>query len=462
MIRPQVLILDPYQSRYSLIVNEIIRSSTCFDSRIEIKPAEIKNISQSNPVVIISVLTQADVNSQKNIVKEIETIFPHIPIILIIDSNNLDFTRNKSSSSDKILVLYPPINEYDLILCLCHYIKGNNAFNVDNEFKTKVQLQFDFLKGCTTAIASVRTKIAQIAGYDVNVLISGDTGTGKELCAKMIHVLSHRSDKPFIPLNCGAVPSELIENELFGHHRGAYTGADQDEKGLLATAHQGTLFLDEIESFPEYAQVKLLRFFDEKRFRPLGQSEFAFSDVRIIAATNENLIQAIEQGKFRKDLFYRLNVVKINLPPLRERKEDIPILVNHFMKRYTLLFNLGEKEISPNAMIYLMEYDWPGNIRELENVIQATICATKNEQINIEDISLNFSIEQSNVFSESLKIAKHKMVEGFEKDYLKNVLALFRGNVSQASHFAQKDRRAFCRLLKKHQIDPSFYRPSLH
>jgi two-component system, NtrC family, response regulator GlrR len=294
-------------------------------------------------------------------------------------------------------------------------------------------------------------KIELISSCDANVLIIGETGTGKELYARAIHYGSARAGKPFMPVNCGAIPVELVENELFGHTRGAFTSASTLQVGLIEEANGGTLFLDEIDCLPIFAQVKLLRFLQEKEYRPLGSPKMRRADVRIIAASNVNLPDAVDAGKVRQDLFYRLNIISLNLPPLRDRCDDIPLLTRHFLTKYTRESQKRITRLSDEALHLLMTHSWPGNVRELEHVIERAVVLCQSEVIHHHDVLLtNSSLTERR---ESLQEAKAKEIARFEKSYIQGVLSICRGNITKAAQVAQKNRRAFWQLIQKHGID---------
>lgn|SRR5215510_1175720 len=293
-------------------------------------------------------------------------------------------------------------------------------------------------------------KIPLIGSCDANVLLIGETGTGKELYARAIHYGSVRAGKPFIPVNCGSIPSELVENELFGHTRGAYTGASSLQVGLIEEANGGTIFLDEIDCLPIFAQVKLLRFLQEKEYRPLGSPKMRHADVRVIAASNVNLPDAVDDGRLRQDLFYRLNIISLTLPPLRERSDDIPLLARHFLTKYSRESQKRVSDFSDEALHLLIMHNWPGNVRELEHVIERAVVLCEAEIINLEDVLLT-NIKRAR--RESLKEAKAKEIARFERNYIQGVLSLCRGNITKAAQVAQKNRRAFWQLIQKHQID---------
>ena len=313
------------------------------------------------------------------------------------------------------------------------------------------------LVGRSAVFVSVMSKIPKVANCDSGVLILGETGTGKEVFARKIHSLSARAMKPFVPVNCGAIPVELAENELFGHKQGAYTGAAVSRPGLIHEAEGGTLFLDEIDSLPALAQVKLLRFLQEKTYRPLGSTKEIRADARIIAATNTNPEEAVKTSRLRQDLYYRLNVISLQLPPLRQRREDIPLLARYFLKKYSAHMQRGEQDFSNGAVQKLIFYEWPGNVRELEHVIERTFVLCEERIIRRQDIYLPevHSVQCEEPFNE----AKRRFVEQFERAYLEKLLSFHGGNISRAAQAAQKHRRALFELIRKHGIDVERFRP---
>jgi len=313
--------------------------------------------------------------------------------------------------------------------------------------------------GRSKAVQELCQKINKISLYKVNVLISGESGTGKELAARAIHYLSRRAGRPFIPINCGAIPESLFENELFGHLKGAFTDAGLTQIGLVKQAEGGTLFLDEIAVISLYNQVKLLRLIQDKEYKPLGEAKPQKVDVRIIAATNGNLQRLVKEGGFREDLFYRMNVVSLYIPPLRKRREDIPILVEHFMSKYCKEYGKPIKVLSKDAMMKFMSYSWPGNIRELENKIQQIVVMSTTPVISIEAVepTLSEPISKENKL-EDFNAAKKKLISSFEKTYLIQLLTECRGNVVNAAKRAGKSRTGLWNLLKKYNISPTKFR----
>ncbi len=295
-------------------------------------------------------------------------------------------------------------------------------------------------------------QVAQAAAVDSNVHIEGESGTGKELIAKSLHVASSRKDGPFVAINCAAIPENLMESELFGYERGAFTGAARGKKGLLALADKGSFFLDEISEMPLSMQAKLLRVLEEREFFPLGGEKSIKVDTRIIVASNRNLEEEVALGNFRKDLYYRIHVIPIKLPPLRERKEDIPYLARHFLEKISAKMNKNITVLSPSALQTLLLQPWPGNVRELENTIEYAVAMSTRDFISEQMLS-----KPHNPVQESLKTLKSAK-EDFEKTYLIQLIELTKGNVSQAAKLAGKYRADFYELLRKHDLNPGDFR----
>jgi len=309
------------------------------------------------------------------------------------------------------------------------------------------------LIGKDPVFVALKQKLPLVARYGAPALLTGETGTGKELCARALHYLSARAGRPFLPVNCGAIPVELFESELFGHRRGAFTGASATQTGLIEEAEGGTLFLDEIDSLSPAAQVKLLRFIENHTYHSLGSARERLADVWIIAATNRDLKEAIRHGTFREDLYYRLAVMNLSLPALRDRRADVPLLVNHLWSRYADQHENEPRQLSPRAMEALYRYSWPGNIRELENVIQQLLVLSDVEIIEPEDLPIPVSLPQKSLPALSFNQARAQVIATFEKAYVTELLQNNHGNVSHAAKVAKKERRSFGRLIKKYQLE---------
>ncbi|MEK6656084.1 MAG: sigma-54 dependent transcriptional regulator [Nitrospirota bacterium] len=308
--------------------------------------------------------------------------------------------------------------------------------------------------GKSEAVRELHKKIEQISPCNINVLISGESGTGKELVARAIHYLSLRAGKPFIPVNCCAIPEHLFENELFGHVKGAFTGACDNHNGLVKEAEGGTLFLDEIGTISPNVQAKLLRLLQDKEYKPLGCPKPKNADIRIIAATNKDLYTLVREGTFREDLYYRLNILAIYLPPLRERRDDIPQLISHFINKYSREYNKPEIELSQALINEFAAYKWPGNIRELENKIQQMIVLPSNPVLFSKKALSQSDKPMKEPEKECLKAAKKRIVRSFEKSYLHQILKEHGGNVAMAAKKAGKSRTSLWNLLKKHNLSP--------
>lgn len=307
--------------------------------------------------------------------------------------------------------------------------------------------------GQSPLFMEVIDKIPRVASCDATTLLLGDTGTGKEMCARAIHYLSRRASRQFIPINCGSIPENLFENELFGHASGAYTDARGPSKGMIAEAEGGTLFLDEVDSLAPASQVKLLRFLQDQQYRPLGSSSHRQANVRLIAASNSNLQLKVQEKLFREDLFYRLKVVLLSLPPLCERPEDILFLAEHFLKTAAREYDRPAVVFSAAAIQALTSYDWPGNIRELENVARQAVVLAHCRIIDVDDLKLSPDRPTHlSLMSAPFKIAKARSIESFERAYLTEALSAAGGNISQAARAAKQNRRAFFALLKKYAL----------
>ena len=310
--------------------------------------------------------------------------------------------------------------------------------------KLEETYQFDEIIGKSDAMQEVFNLISRVAPTDSTVLITGESGTGKELIARAIHGNSNRCYMPFIAVSCGALPDSLLESELFGYEKGAFTGAENTKKGRFEMAHKGTLFLDEIGDVSLKTQVDLLRVLQQKEVQRLGSEKVMEVDVRIIAATNRDLPKAIQEKRFREDLFYRLNVIAIHVPPLRERKEDIPLLAGEFVRKYCLEMNREEINVGPSALKQLMAYDWPGNVRELENIIERALVIGQGREISPDDLPFSCQEQSPATFPKSLKMT--------EKLHIQRILEGTGWNISQAARDLDIDRQTLYNKIEKYEI----------
>jgi len=316
----------------------------------------------------------------------------------------------------------------------------------------------EMIFGNSPQMKNLEKMIDQVAPTSSTVLFTGETGTGKELAAEMIYNRSALTNKPFVKVNCTAFSADIIESELFGHVKGAFTGALTNKKGLLEMADGGTLFLDEIGDIPMPMQVKLLRFLQFGEVRAVGSNETKIIETRLIAATNQKLEELIEQGLFRQDLYFRLNTFTLEVPALRHRKEDLPLYIYHFLKKGVLKLNKKVERVSTNALDQLIQYDWPGNLRELQAVIERAIILTDSQNLASEHLPMSIQSENLTNFEDGLMATKKLVVADFEKHALQHYLNKSRGNISLAADYAKIPRRSFYRILDKHEIDPDQFK----
>lgn len=339
---------------------------------------------------------------------------------------------------------------------------SNRVSELEKELRGKYK--FENIIGHHSKMVAVLKLVSQIADSNATVLIQGESGTGKELIARALHFNSSRLDKPFIPVNCGALPENLLESELFGHVRGAFTGAVNDRVGWFEKADSGTIFLDEISEMSPALQVKLLRILQTGEYSKVGSTELRYCDVRVLAATNKNLQQYVKDGKFREDVYYRLNVVEIELPALRQRRSDIPLLVKYFLDFYNKKSNRNIKLLSPEAEAILLAYNFPGNVRELENIMLHAVTLTENEIIEPPHLPARVRGKEKNFGEEvkpsNLQEAKRRASDKAENEFIKECLEATSGHISKAAKLAGMDVGNFHRIITKHEIDASVFKKS--
>jgi len=344
--------------------------------------------------------------------------------------------------------------------------KGVESQQIKSEnqlFRDELQTRYHFsnLKGSSASMQNIYRLIAAVANKPSTVLIQGETGTGKELIARAIHYGSQRKDHPMVSVNCGAIPSNLLEDELFGHVKGAFTNAHQHRIGRFEQANQGTLFLDEISNMPMELQVKLLRVLQEREFEKVGSTKTIKVDVRILAATNADLLESVSKGNFREDLYYRLNVIPIQIPPLRQRRDDIPELVTHFTRKYCSDQQLPLKRISNNAIKYLMAYEWPGNIRQLQNSVEMAVALSgERPMLDLEDFPVVSGLSVESTPYPNLEIPDdgipfNTMISDLEKRLILQSLQVSGGNKKKAASLLHLKRTTFVEKLKRMGMDSS-------
>ncbi|MBK7616754.1 MAG: sigma-54-dependent Fis family transcriptional regulator [Burkholderiales bacterium] len=317
---------------------------------------------------------------------------------------------------------------------------------------------FRELIGASRSMLALKQRVARAAQFQVPVLIEGETGTGKELVARALHYQSPRRDGPFVPVNCGALPESLIENEFFGHKRGAFTHAVGDSAGLLRLSQGGTLFLDEVDSLPAKAQVMLLRLLEDPVYRPLGGEREQGFDVRMLAASNQCLEELVRQGRFRADLLFRLRLITLRIPPLREREGDIDLLAEHFMRTVAQRYQLGAGRLQSSARAWLHQHDWPGNVRELEHWVCRTLLLSDSADLELLPEDQAFTAHADDDRPLQYRDARAQALEAFDRGYLRELLSRHHGNITHAAREAGKERRALARLLKRYALDAASFR----
>jgi len=397
-----------------------------------------------------------------SLMEKIRTVRPDMPAIILTAHGSIE-SAVEAMRRGAYSYLTKPFEAGDLLLQIERALETRKLSTKIKLLKELLNERFDFANPIahSSNMRPVLHVVSRIAILDSTVYIHGESGTGKELIAKAIHLASDRKDKPFFALNCAALPETLLESELFGHEKGAFTGAVKSTRGLFTQAHGGTLFLDEIGDMPLATQSKLLRVLQERQFYSVGGDAPVAVDVRVIVATNKDLAEQVRKGLFRDDLFYRIHVIPILLPPLRERKEDIVPLVEHFLKKCRQQMKKEVKGLAPESLRKLMLHDWPGNVRELENAIEYAVAMTRSDTVTADYIlqgkdaaseqGKNGAHEKSEPSGDSLRSLKDAR-DAFERDYLIQVLALTEGNVSHAAKLAGKYRADFYDLLKKHDL----------
>lgn len=386
------------------------------------------------------------------ILSSIKKLYPETSVIMISGHGSIDMAVRSTKNGAYDFLEKPP--SLERIITVVNNAVESQRLKKENIKLRKEALLDDDMIGDSGSMMDIRETIEKAAATNARVFITGKNGTGKELIAKAIYRKSKRSDKPFIKVNCAAIPDELIESELFGHEKGAFTGAVSRRMGKFEQSNGGTLFLDEICDMSASAQAKVLRVLQEQEFERVGGNETIKVDVRVIAATNVDVKKAIDVGDFREDLYYRLNVIPIYLPPLSERKDDIPKLIEYYLSKFTIEHGIGEKSFDDSGMEYLVNYPWPGNVRELKNLMERISIMVPKDVITDDDLQkyIEFNESYPEVYStdkSSLKMAK----ETFEKQFIINALERNKGNVSLTSRELGIERTNLHRKIKQYNID---------
>jgi DNA-binding NtrC family response regulator len=439
------------------------------------QPCEVRTLSDSNDALQVVEGWRPDVAvldirmpgvSGMDLLREIKAMDGGVEVIMMTAYGTVETAVEavKNGAYDYLTKPFGNIDSAALTVMKAGHHRRLVQRNLELENMLEVRDSFEGLVGSSPQMKRVFELVEGVAYSSSTVLIQGESGTGKELVARAIHHRSPRRSRPFVAVNCSALTDTLLESELFGHEKGSFTGASSAKRGLFEVADGGSIFLDEIGEVPAPTQVKLLRVLQEGEMKRVGSNEIRRVDVRVIAATNADLDKARREGAFREDLYYRLNVITIDLPPLRDRSGDIPLLALHFLRKYTSRANKQIDSIQPEAMELLERYGWPGNVRELENVVERAVVLGRGDEVAESDLPDGLRgpgparRDSATALTDlPYRKAKEIAVSEFERRYVQEVLSQSEGNVSQASRRAGMDRSNFRRVMKKYDIDPTAY-----
>ena len=445
-IYKKILIVDDDPNLLRLLGIRLSAAGYIVESAASAKIA-LGTLKSFQPHMIISDLRMEGMDGMA-LFEQVRQQYPQMPVVIMTAHGTIPDAIN-ATKQGVFSYLTKPFESKELLETVQKAIQLQPSYtqNVPKESTWR-----ENIISRSAIMESLLQQTKQVAQSDFSLLIHSASGTGKELLAKAIHQASKRHDKPFTAINCAAIPEQLLESELFGHAKGAFTGAGKNHIGLFQATNGGTLFLDEIGDMPMNFQVKLLRALQEKEIRPVGSTQSIKIDVRIISATHKNLQQAIIDKTFREDLYYRLNVVELELPPLSERREDIPLLAQHFLCNVEMNSRSKVKGFSSEAMELLISAPWPGNIRQLQNVVEQSVALSTDSLINA-------SLVQSALREKTSKLPSFQEArDQFERDYLANLLEITAGNVSQAARIAQRNRTEFYKLLNRHHLNAEGFR----
>jgi two-component system response regulator GlrR len=399
-------------------------------------------LRQFSPDLVVTDL-RMDKMDGIGLLKELQTKSPGLRVVIITAHGTIPDAVT-ATQHGAFGFLTKPVDKDELMALVDRALKVSGSAEVDEGWAAEIITR-------NAAMKEVMQQAKMVAATDARVLITGESGTGKELLAKAIHRASERRNKPFVAINCSAMAENLLESELFGHEKGSFTGATRNHEGLFQSAEGGTLMLDEIGDMPMRLQVKLLRVLQENQVRPVGSTEAKQIDVRVISATHRDLQELMTQGRFREDLYYRLNVVNIKLPTLDERREDIPLLVAHFLQTISTEADQERKVYAPEAVEMLVTAEWPGNIRQLYNVVRQNVALSRSPVISGE-------LVQQSLGEHAGKLASFSDArDEFTRNYLSQILQITMGNVSQAARLAKRNRTDFYKLLARHDLNPDTF-----
>jgi two-component system, NtrC family, response regulator GlrR len=448
----RLLIVDDDLSVLKVLRMRLESAGYQVDSASEIAAAEALASQNEYNLAVLDLKLAG--GSGVDLMKRLRQTDIDLPVIILTAYGTIE-SAVEAMKEGAYIYMTKPFDHRELLLQIKNAIEKSNLSREVKQLRRQIRQEHKIqnIIGRSDAMQRIFELTGLAAESNANVFISGESGTGKGLIAKALHQLSDRRDKPFVSINCAAIPISLLESELFGFEKGAFTGAVARKKGLFVQADGGIIFLDEISEIPLDMQGKLLKAIEEKEFYPLGAQRTVKVDIRIISASNKDIETEVEKGRFRSDLFYRIHVVPIRMPSLRERREDIPLLVEHFLETSSGKMKKQIKSITPQALQKIMAYSWPGNVRELENVIECAAVMAREDRIIEDMIVLPSRGENENMFR-PFKESK----EDFERTYLIELMNITRGNISQAARRAGKHRADLYALLEKHHLDPLTFR----
>jgi len=463
----KLLVVDDDQNLLELVKSKL--SAANFQVSVAFDGEEALRLAKASAFDLAIVDLRLADQDGMTIMEHLHALDPAMPVIILTGHASVEGAV-EAMTRGAYTYLTKPFDLHELVLQVNRALESFKLANENQRLKGLLKEKYDFdnIIAKSDKMQRVLEAVSHIAKTDSTVYIHGESGTGKEVIAKALHLQSSRKDGPFVAINCAAIPENLLESELFGHEKGAFTGAVRSTKGLFTQANGGTLFLDEIGDMPLSVQVKLLRALEERQFYPVGSEKPVQVDVRIVVATKRDLIEEVRQERFREDLFYRIHVIPIVLPPLKDRREDIPYLVDHLLKKISQQLKKDVTSLTPRAMEKLMQHDWPGNVRELENTLEFAITMTQQNVVT-DDLILQVKSATSPASNghevsaqflptrDTQKSLKEARTE-FEKDYLIRVLELCGGKAARAAEIAGKYRADFYDLLKKHEIKLADYK----
>ncbi|MFH1057442.1 MAG: sigma-54 dependent transcriptional regulator [Pseudomonadota bacterium] len=456
----RILLVDPDQEHLARL-RAVLLANTGYEAHATTNPLEVAGLLASREFSLVLTALAMNQQSGLDLLNTIKSMSPDLPVVLVTAYPTVDaaVAAMKQGAFD---FLQKPVEETQLLLTVERALQwrrrlvGRRPADED---------EFELVPGASPAMVEIHRQVRLVADTLATVLITGESGTGKELVAKSLHLHSSRRRQPWVVVNCAALPDNLIESELFGHVKGSFSGALKDKQGLVAAAQGGTLFLDEIGDLSPNLQAKLLRLLQQAEYRPVGGTRALKADVRFIAATNHNLEAKVADGSFREDLYYRLNVIRLDIPPLRQRADDIPALAIYFLDKYSRLYGIKNMRIGPRTMAILQSRAWPGNVREMENVLKRAVILCRGLNIQSQDLfplpeqpSAPAASADQELWTKPYKDAKDEVLEDFTRSYVEKLLARHQGNVSRAAEASGIKRQYLHKIMKQAGVSAASFK----